>query len=139
MESKLNPYISFQGNAREAMETYKSIFGGSLDLTTYKDGGMTDNQADADQIMHGMLVTDNDMTIMGSDTPDGMDFNPGARISISLSGHNEAELSGYFNALSEGGITAQPLTKAPWGDTFGMTTDKYGVLWMVNIMEHKAD
>jgi PhnB protein len=139
MQSKLNPYISFQGNAKEVMEFYKSIFGGTLTLTTFKDGGMAQNQADGDQIMHAMLVADNGITIMGADLPDGMEYNHGTNISISLSGDNEAELTGYYDKLSEGGNIAEPLAKAPWGDTFGMLTDKFGIFWMVNIAGQKAE
>ena len=138
MQSKLNPYISFQGNAREAMEFYKSVFGGTLDLTTFKDGGMVQNQADADHIMHGMLVAENGMTIMGADMPEGMEYIHGTNISISLSGDNETELTGYYNKLVEGGTVAEPLEKAPWGDTFGMLTDKFGIFWMVNITGTKS-
>lgn len=137
MNTKLNPYISFQGNAQEAMEFYKTVFGGKLELTTYKEGGMSQNQADAEQVMHGMLVTDNGITLMGSDKPDGMEDRSGTNISISLSGDNETELSGYYNKLVDGGVADQPLEKAPWGDTFGMCTDKFGTLWMVNIMGKK--
>ncbi len=138
MTSRLNPYISFQGNAKEALEFYKSVFGGTLDLSTFKDGGMVQNQADADQIMHGMLVAENGMTIMGADTPDGMEYKQGTTISISLSGDDEVELTAYYDKLAEEGNVAQPLEKAPWGDTFGMLTDKFGVFWMVNIAGKKA-
>ena len=138
MQSKLNPYLSFKGNAREAMEFYKTVFGGTLDLSTYEDGGMTRHQANPEQIMHSMLVAENGITLMASDTPDGMPYNPGSTISVSLSGDNEAELSGYYNKLVEGGTVAEPLKKAPWGDTFGMLTDKYGIFWMVNIAGPKV-
>ena len=137
MQSKLNPYISFQGTAREAMEFYKSIFGGTLDITTFQEGGMAQNQANAEQIMHAMLVAENGMTIMGADTPDGMAYDAGARISISLSGDNEAELTGYYDKLAADGVVASPLKKESWGDTFGMVTDKFGVFWMVNIAGQK--
>jgi len=133
MQTKLNPYISFKGNARQAMEFYKSVFGGKLDLTTYAEGGMTANQANAEQIMHAMLITDNGMTLMGADTPDGMEYSQGTNISISLSGDDELELTSYYNKLVEGGTVAEPLKKAPWGDTFGMLTDEFGTFWMVNI------
>ncbi|HUC20988.1 MAG TPA: VOC family protein [Candidatus Polarisedimenticolaceae bacterium] len=138
MTSKLNPYISFQGNAKEAMEFYKTVFGGNLSLTTFKEGGMTQNQANADQIMHGILEVENGMTIMSADTPDGMEYKPGTNISISLSGDDEAELTGYYNKLADGGKVAEPLAKAPWGDTFGMLTDKFGIFWMVNIAGEKS-
>jgi PhnB protein len=62
-----------------------------------------------------------------------MEFRPGTNGAISLSGDNEAELRGYFQKLSAGAAILQPLEKAPWGDTFGMLTDKFGVRWLVNI------
>lgn len=138
MESKLNPYISFKGNAREAMEFYKSVFGGNLTTSTFKEAGAPHDPTEADNLMHGMLIAENGITIMGADTPSGMEYNPGTNISISLSGDNEAELKGYWEKLSEGGTVHQPLEKAPWGDTFGMVGDKFGIEWMVNITGVKA-
>ncbi len=133
MQSKLNPYLGFQGTAREAIVFYQSVFGGKLDMTTYKDGGMSQDPAEAEKIMHAMLVADNGMTLMTSDVPSHMDYSAGTSVSISLSGDDEAELTGYYKKLSDGGSISQPLTKAPWGDTFGMLTDKFGIAWMVNI------
>jgi PhnB protein len=139
MQSKLNPYISFEGNAREAMEFYKTVFGGKLDLSTFGEAGMTDHGVKPDQIMHASLVADNGITLMASDSATGMrEYVAGTNMSVSLSGDNEEELTGYFNKLAEGGKVEQPLTKAPWGDTFGMCIDKFGVFWMVNIAGQKA-
>lgn len=138
MQSKLNPYISFNGNAREAMEFYKTVFGGKLDLSTFGESGMAGEGIKPDGIMHAMLVADNGITLMAADTATGMrEYVAGTNMSISLSGDNEEELSGYFNKLVEGGKEEQPLTKAPWGDIFGMCIDKFGVFWMVNIAGKK--
>ncbi len=137
MTSKLNPYISFDGKAKDALEFYKNVLGGTLTKTTFKEGGMTQDPTVADKIMHGMLVVDNGMTLMISDTPPGMPYNPGANISISLSGDNEEELKGYWNKLSDGANIVVPLDKAPWGDTFGILTDKFGIGWLVNIAVKK--
>jgi len=138
MQTKLNPYISFKDNAREAMEFYKAAFGGNLTLSTFKEGGMPPNPNEEDKIMHAMLETDNGITFMGADTPDSMGYVPGANISMSLSGDNEDELRGYWDKLTEGGMVTQPLEKAPWGDTFGMFNDKFGISWMMNIAGPKA-
>ncbi len=137
MQSKLNPYISFNGDTKQAMEFYKSVFGGELTLTTFAEAGMSENQAVPTQIMHAMLVCENDMTLMASDVPDGMPYNPGTNVSISLSGDNDEQLSGYFEGLATGGTVAQPLETAPWGDKFGMITDQFGIFWMVNIAPAK--
>jgi len=133
MRSLLNPYISFNGKAREAMEFYKSVFGGKLTMNTFKEFNASQDPSDDNKIMHAMLEADNGITLMGADTPNGMEYHSGTNISISLSGDNDAELSGYYEKLVAGGRIREPLTQAPWGDKFGMLTDKFGVEWMVNI------
>ena len=137
--TKLNPYLSFKDNAREAMEFYKSVFGGNLVLNTFKDQGMVQDPNDADLIMHSQLDTENGLTLMGSDTPAHMGGQPGANGTVSLSGEDEAELKGYWDKLAIGGTIDQPLVQAPWGDSFGMLTDKFGIGWMVNIAGKKAE
>jgi PhnB protein len=133
MQRKLNPYISFKDGAREAMEFYKSVFGGTLTISTFKEYQASQDAAEDNKVMHSMLEADNGITFMASDTPNGMEYQDGARITMSLSGDDKEELTGYWNKLSEGGIVAMPLEQAPWGDSFGMVQDKYGVNWMVNI------
>ena len=129
----LNPYIGFDGQAREAMDFYKSVFGGELTSSTYGEGGMAQDPADNDKIMHAQLNGPDGLVLMGSDTPSSMPADQGQRISISLSGDDEAKLRGYWDALVDGGSVTMPLEKAPWGDSFGMCADRYGVNWMVNI------
>jgi PhnB protein len=131
--TKLNPYINFKDNARQAMEFYHTVFGGKLDMRTFKEFQASQDPSEDDRIMHAQLDTDNGMTIMGSDTPDRMEFKPGTNFSISLSGENEAELRGYWDKLVKGGTVTQPLEKATWGDAFGMCVDQFGVTWLVNI------
>ncbi len=138
MQSKLNPYLNFKGNAKEAAEFYKNAFGGNLTMSTFKEAGAPVEPSEADQIMHAQLIAENGMTLMLSDTPNHMSYNPGTNISISLSGENEAELQGYWDKLSVDAKIDQPLTKAPWGDMFGMFTDKFGIRWLVNITAKKA-
>lgn len=137
--TRLNPYISFKNNAREAMDFYHTVFGGNLTLNTFGDGGMSEDPSEADKIMHAMLEGENGIVLMGADTPNSMTTTQGDNISISLSGENDAELRGYWEKLAEGGQITQPLEVAPWGDTFGMVTDKFGIYWMVNITGKKAE
>ncbi|WP_399892761.1 VOC family protein [Streptomyces sp. BBFR51] len=134
MTSRLNPYLSFDGDARQAMEFYEQVFGGTLALNTFGSAGMPDS-AYTDKIMHGMLETPSGFTLMGADTPPGMEHTPGNNFSVSLSGDDDAELRGYWEKLSAGGSVAVPLEKQMWGDVFGMCTDRFGVPWMVNIGE----
>ena len=132
MASRLNPYISFDGNAREALEFYEGVFGGTLTLSTFGEFG-EQNAPHSDKIMHGMLETDSGFTLMGADTPPGMDHNPGTNIAVSLSGDDGDELRRYWEQLSAQGTVTVPLEKQMWGDEFGMCVDQFGIGWMVNI------
>jgi PhnB protein len=138
MASRLNPYLSFADNARQAMEFYQSVFGGTLRLNTFGEAGGDAPGPEPDKIMHGMLETDAGYTLMGSDTPTGMEHNPGTNIAISLSGDDADELRGYWNKLSDGGTVAVPLEKQMWGDEFGMCVDRFGIGWMVDIHQHAS-
>jgi PhnB protein len=135
--SRLNPYISFAGDARQAMEFYQSVFGGELRMNTFGEFGAQD-APEADKIMHSQLESDNGFTLMASDTPPGMEHNPGNNITVSLSGDDNDLLRGYWEKLSSGGTVQMPLEKQMWGDEFGSCVDKFGVPWMVNIVQAQA-
>lgn len=113
MSIQLNPYLSFRNNTRQAMEFYHGILGGKLDISTFGEFQATDDPAENDKVMHAMLTTDKGLVFMASDTPNGMEFTPGTNFSMSLSGDDEAELRGFFDALAEGGAVTLPLDKAP--------------------------
>ena len=134
MTTRLNPYINFTGNARQAMEFYQGVFGGNLVINTFGDFGNPD-AALADKIMHAMLETPSGYTIMASDTPPGMDVTAGTNITVSLSGTDGDELHGYWQKLSAGGTVTVALEKQMWGDEFGACVDQFGVPWMVNITQ----
>ena len=133
MQTRLNPYLSFKDNTRDAMEFYRTVFGGKLEMNTFKELNASQDPSEDDKIMHSVLEADNGITFMASDTPDRMDYKPGNNFNMSLSGDNEAELRSYYEKLAEGGTVTMPLEKAIWGDTFGMCIDKFGVQWLVNI------
>lgn len=132
MASRLNPYVTFPGTAREAMNFYQGVFGGELHMNTFGEYGMQDTPQ-ADGIMHAQLETDAGFTLMASDNAPGMEATPGDNITISLSGDDTAELKGYWDQLADGGQVMMPLEKQMWGDEFGMVTDRYGIPWLVNI------
>jgi len=137
MQTQLNPYLSFKDNTRQAMEFYKNVFGGKLTLSTFKEYHASQDPSEDNKIMHAVLESTNGIVFMAADTPNRMEYRPGASITMSLSGDNSDELTNYFRMLSAGGKVSMPLEKAAWGDTFGMCTDKYGVNWMVNITAKK--
>ena len=129
----LNPYINFDGNTRAAMEFYQSVFGGELNVMNFGDiPGMPVDDADKGKVMHSQLTGDHGLVLMAADASSHMEYAP-FNGSVSLSGDEEALLTGYFKQLSEGGQVPQPLEKAPWGDSFGMLVDKFGVSWLMNI------
>ena len=104
MTTRLNPYLGFRDTTREAMEFYQSVFGGKLTLSTFAEFEASDDKAEQDKIMHAMLTTD-----------------------------DEPVLCGYWDRLVTGGAVVMALEPSPWGDSFGMCVDTFGVSWMVNI------
>ncbi len=135
MPVTLNPYLNFRNTTREAMEFYRSVFGGKLTISTFKELHASQDPAEDDLVMHSLLEGENGIMFMASDTPQRMEYRPGTNFSMSLSGEDEATLSRYFERLSEGGTVSMPLAKSAWGDTFGMLTDRFGVSWLVNISQ----
>ncbi|MEP7091107.1 MAG: VOC family protein [Nocardioidaceae bacterium] len=133
MTTRLNPYLSFRDNAREAMTFYESVFGGELTISTFADMHASEDPADQDKVMHSQLLTEDGLCLMGADTPQSMDLPAGSSISVSLSGEDEPTLAGWYDRLADSGNVVMPLEKAPWGDSFGMCVDGFGVSWMVNI------
>jgi PhnB protein len=135
--SRLNPYLNFDGNARQALEFYANALGGELNLNTFAEFGMED-LPDADKIMHGQLETEAGYTIMAADTPPGMQFQGMHGFGVSISGDDADALRHYWEKLSDGGTVTMPMQKQAWGDEFGMFTDRFGVPWLVNISQPQA-
>lgn len=136
MTTRLNPYLGFRDNAKDAMDFYQSVFGGELTRSTFAEFHASDDQSEQDKIMHSQLITDTGLVLMAADTPNRMEFDRGSNTSsVSLSGDSadEPELRGYWQKLSDGATILAPLEQAPWGDTFGMCVDKFGITWLVNI------
>src|SRR5262245_17318853 len=100
MATRLNPYLGFRDTARAAMEFYREVFGGELTVSTFGELQASEDPAEQDKIMHSQLETPNGLTLMASDTPDAMPYTPGDNFSVSLSGDDDAELSGYWQKLS---------------------------------------
>jgi PhnB protein len=128
----LDPYLFFGGNCKEAMEFYKSIFGGELEIQLMDDvpGDFPEKESMKGQVMHAKL-DGGDVRLYASD---GTKASPkSAKVELCLGGTNEEKLTAIYNKLSEGGDARMPLKKEFWGDTFGALTDKFGVDWMVNI------
>src|SRR5512140_3375476 len=115
MTSRLNPYLSFDGRAREALEFYGEVFAAKPNFSTYGDFG-DPSAPGAEKIMHGILETPGGYTLMAADNPPEMPYVRGNSMAISLSGDDEELLRGQWQGLSEGGEVSVPLEKQMWGD-----------------------
>lgn len=135
MAVTLHPYLNFRDTTREAMTFYQSVLGGTLEISTFAEFHASEDPAEADKVMHSHLTSELGLEIMAADIPNGMAYTPGDEFSVSLVGSEDDEevLTAYFQALSDGGTVIMPLDKAPWGASFGMVRDRFGVGWMVNI------
>src|SRR5689334_3737853 len=110
----LNPYLSFQNQARDAMTFYQGVFGGQLDISTFGQfEGMVQDPAENDLVMHAQLTTPDGFVLMGADTPTGMDYRAPAGISVSVSGDDESALQGWWDALAAGGTVVMPFDTPP--------------------------
>lgn len=131
--ANLNPYLSFRTEARQAMEFYRDVLGGDLEITTFGEfPDMVQDRDQADLVMHAQLTTDDGLVLMASDTPDGMTYEASAGISVSLSGNTQARTQEVWDALSAGATVTMPLDTPPWGGTFGMLVDRFGISWMLH-------
>jgi PhnB protein len=136
MKMQLNAYLNFDGNCREAMSLYQSVFGGELKMQTFAEAGMGQNPKTANQVIHAYL-DNGSVSLFGSDVADHGPVQWGNSVNLCLFGTEETKLRDIFNKLSAGGQVEMPLAKQFWGDVFGSFTDKYGIHWMVNLGEAK--
>jgi PhnB protein len=132
MTARVTPYLSFAGNAREAMEFYQSIFGGKLDITTYADLHRAQDAEQEGLVAHSMLVGATGVTLMGSDTPTPEQHLAGGAISVALGG-DETELTECWGRLTEDGTVTVPFARSAWGALYGQCTDRFGTAWLVNV------
>lgn len=136
MATRLNPYLNFRTEAREALEFYHAALGGKLEIATFADFGMGDDPAFADLVMHGAVVGEHDLTIFASDTPPGGDEPVhGTHVNVSLSSE-DVDLRPVWDRLTEGAEVVVPFEPAPWGDRFGLFNDRFGIAWLVNQAGH---
>lgn len=133
----INPHVNFNGNAEEAFNFYKSVFGGEFAMVIrFKDMASDDFQVaenEANKIMHIALPIGTNV-LMGNDVPEFMGrVNENEnRSKISISAESREEADRLFDGLTQGGSIEVPMADSPWGSYFGMFRDKYGIEWMVD-------
>ncbi len=137
--TQLAPYLNFNGDCEEAMNFYKSVIGGELEISRFSDFNAEGLPEDyRDKVMHATL-NNGVISFMASDGMPGRAVTFGDSVNMSIAGTDEALLTKYFDGLSTDGTVTVPLEKQVWGDTFGMFTDKFGIHWMINITQPKTD
>ncbi len=135
--TKLNIYLNFPGNAEEAFNLYKSVFGGEFRaLMRFKDmpmPGMKLAKKDETKIMHVALPVGDDV-LMGSDSLESMGpkLVKGNNYYVSIGVDSKNEADRVFKALSAGGKVEMAMADQPWGDYYGSFADKFGIGWMVS-------
>ena len=128
-------HINLRGTARQALEFYQSVFGGQIALVTYKDAGNVQNPSDADHIMWGQVDSENGFRVMAYDVPAGTPWNQGEKAYfVSLRGDSTEEIAALWKKLSDGSTIVQPLQPAQWSALYGMLKDRFGVVWVLDVM-----
>nr|WP_273482686.1 VOC family protein [Kribbella italica] len=120
----------FQTECREAMTHYQAVFGGELEVTTFGDFGMV-GEGDPGRVLHASLTVSEGLVLQAGDVTAGSTARTGG--SIQISGSDEAQLRGWFDALTRDGEVHMPLQQAAWGGLFGQGADRFGITWLVNV------
>lgn len=150
MTTTLTPYLSYNGNTREAFKFYEGALGAHIKaMLSYADmpapagasSGTSTNTTDGcegtahptgDGIMHACLVLPGGALLFAGDTPPGMSFDGIKGVMLALQYDTNDQAASAFNALSQGGQITMPMAPAFWAECFGMLTDRFGISWAVN-------
>jgi len=133
MATQLSPYLSFDGNAREAITFYGSVFGVEPDIDAYDSVGPVDDPVEANKVMHSQIPVEGVGTLMASDVPPGTTLVGNPSIALFGGRDDRERLHGWFAALSDGAQEVMALEAAPRGDEFGQLTDRFGIRWLVDV------
>lgn len=127
----VHPYLNFKGDCKTAFEFYAEVFGGKLDMQTFGDSPMADQEPELkDKIVHARLAF-GDFVLLASDAPPERYQQPQG-VHVSLNVDTTADADRIFNSLAEGGSVSMPIQETFWADRFGMCVDRFGIPWMVN-------
>jgi PhnB protein len=127
-------HLNFRGDARAALEFYRSVFGGQLTLVTYADAHSVTDPAEADQVMWGQVQAGNGFHVMAYDVPGNQSYSPGDKpVFVSVRASDGDELTTYWKGLSEGATVVQDLGPAGWAPLYGMLRDRFGVTWVLDV------
>jgi PhnB protein len=127
-------HINLRGEAREALEFYRSVFGGNLVAVTYQDAHNAQDPEDAERIMWGEVVSEDGFHVMAYDVPSATAFDPGEiPYFVSVRGTGAEEITAYWDKLSAHGTVKAALAPAGFSPLYGMVTDQFGVTWVLDV------
>ncbi|MFC1418909.1 VOC family protein [Streptacidiphilus cavernicola] len=127
-------HLNFRGAAREALDFYRSVFGGRTVAVSYRDTGRVPEGTDPDWVMWGEVAADSGFHVMAYDVPEQLPWSRGDDpFFVSVRGDDADALTGLWQKLAEGSTVRQPLAPAPWAPLYGMLTDRFGVTWVLDV------
>jgi PhnB protein len=129
-------HLNFRGDARAALDFYHSVVGGRLAAVTYKDAGAVraGGEAEADWVMWGEVAAGNGFHVMAYDVPSALPWDRGENaFFVSLRGDSAGEITALWEKLAAGAAVVRPLGPAPWAPLYGMLTDRFGVVWVLDV------
>lgn len=133
-------HLNFRGDARAALEFYRSVFGGEVALITYGDAGAAQDPAAANEIMWGQVQGGQGIHVMAYDVPAWMPYEPGVNaVFVSVRGTDADELTAYWKGLADGAEVVQELGAAAWSPLYGMLKDRFGVVWVLDLAVAAAE
>jgi PhnB protein len=125
-------HLNFRGEARTALEFYRSVFGGDLAVVTYKEIGNV--QEEADRVVWGHVTAGNGFHVMAYDVPAGMPYDRGENaFFVSVRGAAIDEVTGYWEKLADGAAVVVPMGPSNWAPAYGMLRDRFGVVWVLDV------
>lgn len=134
MPTAITPHINFQGNARQALSFYHSVFGGQLSIVSYEHAGKADAASASDDVMWGQVMNETGFRIMAYDVQANKTWHPGENaVYIVLESNTTDEMNCYWNKLNESAEILQPLLPSPWSPLYGMLKDKFGTVWVCSV------
>lgn len=134
MTIKTTTHLNFRGQARAALDFYRSVFGGEQVVLTYRDAHAVQNPDEADQVMWGQVAAESGFRVMAYDVPSSLAWNAGEiPVFVSVRGDAAAEVTSYWEKLAAGATVIQPLGPAAWSPLYGMLKDRFGITWVLDV------
>lgn len=128
-------HVNFRGDAQEALEFYQSVFGGEITLVSYRNAQNVQDPSEADQIMWGQVSGDSGFHLMAYDVPARTPWEQGQNsFFVSIRGTSADEITSYWKGLSAGATVVQELAPAGWAPLYGMLEDRFGVVWVLDVI-----